>query len=265
MAGMCGIGFDTAERWWRVFATAVCFTVFGIACGAMGAVALPILRLLIPHPARRAHLAQVLTHYSFRLFIGMIRGLGVVSVEFHGKERLGRTGMLVVANHPSLIDVVLLLSHLRSATCVVKKGLWENPLTRGAILAMGYLKHDREALVQEGVAVVQRGGNLLLFPEGTRSRAGEPITMQRGAANIALRANRSITPVLIHVSTPYLAKGDKWYRVPRRRPHFRIEVREDIDALGLTAAARVPGRSARQLTMFMQQFFEKELRTLASA
>jgi 1-acyl-sn-glycerol-3-phosphate acyltransferase len=37
-----------------------------------------------------------------------------------------------------------------------------------------------------------------MFPEGTRSRPGQPLVFQRGAANVAVRAARVATPVYIH-------------------------------------------------------------------
>jgi hypothetical protein len=42
---------------------------------------------------------------------------------------------MIIANHPSLIDVVFLIGLVRQANCVVKQSLWENPFTRGPVRA----------------------------------------------------------------------------------------------------------------------------------
>jgi 1-acyl-sn-glycerol-3-phosphate acyltransferase len=254
------------DRYWRVVATAICFVVFGIACGAMGVVALPALHVTTRDPVRRARRAQALTHYAFRLFVRLMCVLGVITVEVHGRQRLHRSGMLILANHPSLIDVVLLLSLLRRATCVVKSRLWENPLTRGPVLATGYISNSQDSrLIDEGVAVLRRGETLLMFPEGTRTRLDRPIRLQRGAANIAMRASCAVTPVVIRVSTPVLTKGAKWYRVPPTRPHFVIEAKDDIDVKLYLARNRSISLAAREFTSWLQGFFEREIGQIASA
>lgn len=254
------------DRYWRVVATAICFIVFGIACGAMSAVALPALLVTTKDAVQRARRAQTLTHYTFRLFVRLMCATGVVTVEVRGRQLLRRSGLLILANHPSLIDVVLLLALLQRATCVVKSRLRENPLTRGPVLAMGYISNSRDSrLIDEGVAVLQRGENLLMFPEGTRTRLNSPIRLQRGAVNIALRADRAVTPVVIRVNTPTLTKGAKWYRVPPVRPHFVIEVKNDIDVKAYLLRSRSVSLAARELTSWLQEFFQREIEQVASA
>jgi 1-acyl-sn-glycerol-3-phosphate acyltransferase len=254
------------DRYWRVVATAICFAVFGIACGAMGMVALPVLLVTTKDATQRAHRAQTLTHYTFRAFVRLMCAVGVMTVEVRGRQLLRRSGVLVLANHPSLIDVVLLLALLRRATCVVKSRLWENPLTRGPVLAMGYISNRQDSrLIDEGVAVMQRGENLLMFPEGTRTRLNSPIRLQRGAVNIALRADCAVTPVVIRVSTPTLTKGAKWYRVPPARPHFVIDVKDDIDVKDYLLRNRSISLAARELTSWLQGFFQREIGQVASA
>jgi 1-acyl-sn-glycerol-3-phosphate acyltransferase len=254
------------DRYWRVVATAMCFVGFGIACAAMGLVVLPILRATTPDAVRRAHRAQALNHYTFRAFVRMMRALGVMSLEVHGRQRLCRSGLLILANHPSLIDVVLLISLLRRTTCVVKSRLWENPVTRGPVLAAGYISNSQDSrLIDECVAALRRGENLLLFPEGTRTRLNSPIRLQRGAANIAVRAICTVTPVVIRVSTPMLTKGSKWYRVPPTRPHFVIEVKDDINVKSYLDRNRSVPLAARELTSWLQSFFEMEIGQIASA
>jgi 1-acyl-sn-glycerol-3-phosphate acyltransferase len=232
----------------------------------MGAVVLPVLLVTTKDAVQRAHRAQALTHYAFRLFVRLICVLGVITVQVQGRQCLRRRGLLVLSNHPSLIDVVLLLSLLRRATCVVKSRLWERPLTRGPVLAMGYISNSEDSrLIDEGVAVLQRGENLLMFPEGTRTRLDSPIRLRRGAVNIAMRADCAVTPVVIRVSTPFLTKGAKWYRVPPTRPHFVIEVKDDIDVKAYLARHRSISRAARELTSCLQGFFQREIGHIASA
>ena len=69
----------------------------------------------------------------------------------------------------------------------------------------------------------------MIFPEGTRTVPGQPMQMQRGAANVALRGARVLTPVFITCDPPTLSKNLPWYRIPPRRPTFTLRAGDDID------------------------------------
>lgn len=153
-----------------------------------------------------------------------------MTYEFHGRERLGRPGQMIIANHPTLIDVVFLLAFTPAAGCVVKQGLWRNPLTRGAVTLVEFIPNDQTASMIEGASqALQEPQTLIFFPEGTRTRPNEPMVFHRGAANIALRAAAMLTPVYIRCQPTTLTKAEPWYRIPARRPHFSLAVGEDLD------------------------------------
>lgn len=245
-------------RLWRVLASALCFAVFGLGGLVIRVVVYPLLGLLLRDPARRARAARALIHHAFRLFIGLVVALGVASYELRGAERLRRRGLLVLANHPSLIDVVFLIALIEQADCIVKGALARNPFTRGPIRAAGFVCNDSGAgLVEDCIASVRAGNNLIVFPEGTRTPLAGRARLQRGAAHIAVRGALDITPVRIRCAPPMLPKGVPWYRVPPRRPHFVIEVCDDI-AVGRFAAAGGPALGARRLTDHLTDYFSPE-------
>jgi 1-acyl-sn-glycerol-3-phosphate acyltransferase len=195
---------------------------------------------------------------SFAGHIELMRRLGVLTWEVHGGERLQRAGLLVLANHPTLIDVEFLVSLLPNADCVAKAAVARNPFFRSPVRACGYIVNDgATALIDDCIAAVRAGGNLVIFPEGTRSAPGQPPRLQRGAAHIAVRGGLNITPVRIDCSPPTLTKGQKWYRIPPRRFHVRIEVGEDL-AIGpyLTQhGAPSENLAARRLTEYLTHYF----------
>ena len=156
---------------WRIVATGLSFFAFGVGGVLLWALAFPMLALMVRKPARRQTLSRRLVQRSFAFHIELMRVLGVLSYEVRGRERLQRDGLLILANHPTLIDVVFLISLLPNADCVVKSSLARNPFTRGPVRAAGYVCNDDGAgLVEDCIAAVRRGGNLIIFPEGTRSR-----------------------------------------------------------------------------------------------
>ena len=182
---------------------------------------------------------------GLRLFIVVAQRSRTMSYELRGAERLGRPGQLIVANHPTLIDVVFLLAFARGAGCVVKQGLWRNPLTRWAVTLAEYTTNDPTVTMIEGAThALHEGQSLIIFPEGTRTVPGRPFVFHRGAANVALRAAAMVTPVYIRCEPVTLTKNEPWYRVPARRPHFTLVVGEDFDLQPYRPLPLPPGSRA---------------------
>lgn len=252
---------ERIEHGWRFAATALSFVCFGLGGLVLWLVLFPALALLLRDRRRLARAARAVIRQSFRAFVALMHGLGVLSYEAHGLARLQRRGLLILANHPSLIDVVFLMAFTARADCVVKAALLRNPFTRGPVRAAGFICNDSgPQLVQACVASLRAGNNLIIFPEGTRTPVdGSLLKLQRGASNIAVRAVVDITPVLIACRPALLTKGAPWWRVPRQRPHFRIEVREDLPVAALLRDCRGQALAARRLTEQLTGYFSTEV------
>lgn len=247
------------ERSWRVAATGACFIAFGVGSVVLGAVVFPWVRLLMPVGPRRHALARAVIHHLFRSFVALMRLTRVISVEVNGRERLRADGQLILANHPTLIDVVVLMSLIKRSDCIVKGSLGRNPVTRGPVRAAGFVLNDSaDAMVSDCVASVRHGNNLIIFPEGTRTSPTAPLRLQRGAARVAIQGGLDITPVRIHCSPPTLRKGDKWYRVPLRRPHLRIDIDLPIAVAGFIDGAPHHALAARRLTEHLTDYFSRD-------
>lgn len=257
----------TVGRAWRVLATAIAFASFGVGGLILWLLWFPALDLFVRDRERRVALARGAVHRTFRLFIGWMRVLGLIGFEIRHRERLHRGGLLILANHPTLIDVVFLIALVRNADCVVKSTLASNPFTRGPVRSTAYICNNSGAdLLQSCMDSLAASGNLIIFPEGTRTRPGEPLRMQRGAAQIATRAVQDITPVTIRCTPLGLTKGQPWWQVASRRLHFDICVGEDIAvAPFLTASGGEPALAARRLTDHLIHYFSNERGSHAGA
>lgn len=248
------------DAWaWRLVATGASFVLFGIGGLLLRLLILPLMNLLPGGAAARCRRARAAISRSFRMLVWFMHRSRVLDFRIEGAERLGRSGQMVVANHPSLIDVVFLIGQIRNANCVVKAGLFGNPCTRGPVSAAGYISNDGSMTMLERAADVLREGQcLVVFPEGTRTRPGHAPVFHRGAAAIALRGARTITPVYITVAPTTLTKAEPWYRIPERRVQVHLRVGEDIDPATFNADAPLPIAS-RRLNDHLHQLFEREL------
>ncbi len=249
----------SANWCWRLIATALSFALFGLGGLCLRLLVFPLLSLLPGTAEDHCRRARATVSRLFWLFVRFMYRSGVFTYEVEGAERLGRPGQLIIANHPSLIDVVVLIALIRDANCVVKQSLWDNPCTRGPIRAAQYISNDGSAeMLDEAATALRQGQTLIIFPEGTRTVPGQLPTFHRGAAAIALRGARCVTPVVIRVSPTTLTKAEPWYRIPSRRFHFHLRVGDDIDPQAFAARGAAPIAS-RQLNDHLHRHYIKEL------
>jgi 1-acyl-sn-glycerol-3-phosphate acyltransferase len=257
------------ERLLRIVATGFCFALFGLGGLAILCVVFPLFCLFYPDSEESHHHARAIIHHSFRCFARVMVVCGTISYEVQNRERLDRRGLLIVANHPSLIDIVLLIALVRHANCVVKASLRDNVFTRGPVQSAGFIVNtDGPQLIEDCIASVRSGDNLIIFPEGTRSleHNGALNPLKRGAATIALRGNLALTPVVITVSEPMLSKTQRWYHAPCRRPHFVLKVENDIPMARYCARGKTetPNRTTRALSDDLKAFFTREIKRQCS-
>ncbi|OCG46917.1 hypothetical protein A9G35_04490 [Gilliamella sp. Choc5-1] len=248
----------TFNQWWRLFATAFGFVLFGI----YGLVILSILwfsllRLLIWNKNQRSIIAQKSISLSFKLFLWIIKFLGVIDYQFNGLEKLKQDkSCLIVANHPSLLDVVLLASIMPRCDCLVKGALLKNIFVSRIIKTAGYiLNGESSQILPQCQQILDNQGKILIFPEGTRSVPNQPMILQRGAANIALRCHANIRIVHIECKPTWLIKEQKWYDIPVKKAFFNITIGEKITISDFSDQNTTI--AARRLTKYLTSVLEK--------
>ncbi|MGD0142129.1 MAG: lysophospholipid acyltransferase family protein [Rhizomicrobium sp.] len=247
------------ERLWRQCATGLSFALFGLGGLLLAGFIFPVVNLIFRDKVRRTRIAQQIVHLAWKMFLRVVVAMRVLDFDAEGATVLrGETGTLVIANHPSLLDIVLIMSLMERTQCVVKAGAWRNPFMRGAIKATNYIPNlgDAEQVIDGCVAALKSGNNLVIFPEGSRTVPGQKVRLQRGFANIAIRAGAPIRIVTVSCTPPMLRKGEKWYQSPLRRPHYQVRVCDLLDTESF-ARSEIPSRAARSLTAHVARRFEE--------
>ncbi len=245
--------------YWRLFATGGCFIVFSFGALILSAIVFPLMQIVSgPKKAKRA---RWVISKVFGLFLWLMQATGIMRLEVIGGDKLQSCrNVLVLANHPTLIDVVALVSLMPTASCVVKQALWHNPFMWGVVRAANYISNDEpDALVKDCAKDISTGQPLLIFPEGTRSVPGKPLKFKRGAAYMMLSSNVSILPVIISCRPSTLTKGEKWYKIPKQQFHLKIEVNNEIALNQLVSSEDPPTIAARKLTLALEKYFTHEL------
>lgn len=246
--------------YWRLLATGVCFAVFGVGALIMAVIIFPVVSLLARK--NKAKYARWVIHKGFAGFLWLMQASGVLKFEIKGAEKLKQcSNVLILANHPTLIDVVALIAHIPNASCVVKRALWSNFFVGGVVRAAEYISNsDPDNLIQDCAADLRVGNPLVIFPEGTRTTPNKPLKFKRGAAHMALDSNVPIMPIVISCKPSTLTKGEKWYTIPPQKAHLYIEVFESQSIHHLVNSHddhQVV--TARQLTSTLEQHFTEAI------
>ena len=217
---------------YRVFIKWFSFFLFGLSSLLLVFVVLPVMRLFI-HPGERLKkCARRFVSSSMGLFVSVMHFLGIVNLVTDNRENYrSLSSKIVVANHPSLLDVVMLLSLIPNADCIVNAYLKKNIILKGLVRQLYILGSlDFEELLRSCTGSLSQGNCLIIFPEGTRTpRSGKGI-VQRGAARIALASNCNIVPVHIGGTDKYgLGKKDSWTGFnPRERYVYNVSMGAEI-------------------------------------
>ena len=204
-----------------------CLCLFALLAGVMSAT---------EHTER---FFQRLIHRNFALFVWWTTRARLFGVRYHGWDRLPRErrGLIVVANHPGLTDITVLLARVPEAVCVFKPAIRRNPVLGAAARRAGYLASDGgHEVLRQGADKLAAGHTLIVFPEGTRTPPGTAVLpMKPGFVLMARRAGVPIQLVRVVNSRPVLAKGRAWWKMPPLPanadvtvgPCLRIEARAD--------------------------------------
>jgi 1-acyl-sn-glycerol-3-phosphate acyltransferase len=244
----------------RIIRTGLAFVVFGAGAVLVGVFVLPALRRLERGRAGADVRAQHVIHFAFRIFVRCLEILGLVRVSRTGIEHLRRRPCLVIANHPTLIDVVLLVACMPQVDCVVKRAAWRNRVLRGVVTSAGYIPNAQgPALVEACVGRLRAGRSVLLFPEGTRSPRGRLGQFHRGAARIALESGSPLVPAFVTCDPPTLMGGQRWYQVPERTVALALRVAPPLALPQEEWDRTPPGVAARRLTHEVRTLYERQL------
>jgi 1-acyl-sn-glycerol-3-phosphate acyltransferase len=250
------------DRSWRLVATAVLFTVFGVGGVVAGVTVFPIIALLSREDEARTRRARGLVRRSFRSFLWLMKASRVARFDIEpgaAAKLAAERGTIIVANHPTLLDVVMLLALAEQANCVVKAALWRNPFLRWGVRAAGYIPNDDlEALMDSCDRVLREGQTLIIFPEATRTIPSKPIELQRGAASIALRADASLRVVHLKCEPPTLSKSENWYQIPAHQPCFSMRVGVTLHPRDYLRTGKHLAVATRRLTKALRAELSKD-------
>lgn len=249
------------NQYWRVFATGFCFSVFGLGGLVLSFIVIPLIGLTTSYQTAKEYKVQGAIQFAFNTFCKLMKFTGAIDYKIIGTDIIQQDqNCLIVANHPSLIDYVLIASQLKRCDCLVKSAIWANPFMKHIVKAAGYIPNEApDDLLTMCEERFDNGNVLLIFPEGTRTTPGVKSKLQRGAAQIAVRTQRDLRVVHITVTPSFLTKEKKWYQVPATKPFFKVEVKDKVEIEPFIKQTTSPTIAARRLQQHLADTIFPEL------
>lgn len=182
----------------RVLAKLFCFAFFGICSLILGILLFPIMHVLSGFSETKfKKMVRKFNYQYFKLFVKISIILGAVRLTVENEETLKSIrSKVVIANHPSLFDVVILFSLVPNADCIVKGELIQNKFI-SLIIKNLYIPNNIpfDEQLEHAKKSMDEGNNLIIFPEGTRTKPGEPWDFKKGAARFALYSKNDVIPI----------------------------------------------------------------------
>lgn len=231
--GVSGMGLVCPVLWVarkvRTLLTAGAFAAFYSGGAILSWLWLPLLVHRGESRADRARRSQALVRRAFVLFHDFMRVCRLLEFDPRRVDlQLPEGPCVVVANHPTLVDVTALIA-AGGPMCAVVKPELSNSFAFGRLLRHCWHIESRwedeigaSPVVDEAIRRLDAGLRVLIFPEGTRSPEGGLLRFRRGAFEIATRAGVPVVPLFLRCDPPVLGKAAPWHRTPETLPRLTV-------------------------------------------
>ena len=255
----------------RALLTACAFGIFFSSALVLGFLVAPLVSPFIRSQERRRKLGTRAISFGYRRFCKAARLIGLIDYpalpQPPGID--GDTPHVLIANHPTILDVVIILAERPDMICVAKGAYYNSWFFHRALRITNYVRGalpgEIEGTLDRVVESLNNGFSVLMFPEGTRSKRTSLQRFRRGAIEAAVRAGVPLARLFIGVNQPTLMRGASVFDVPKERIEFEWEyfptVMPDNYGTGARAicdetAGFYRERLARHIAIHRQAFLE---------
>jgi 1-acyl-sn-glycerol-3-phosphate acyltransferase len=198
--------------------------VLGLICLSWTVIAMPLYVLLPRRQGTAAGRFGIMA--GFRIYTGWLCLVRAYRLDLRAIDALrGGPPLILAPNHPCMIDALLILTRHPNLACVMKREVLRNVfLGSGARLARYVCNEPPLQMIREAVVDLQRGGVLLLFPEGTRSTRAPINALKASIGVIAKQAAVPVQTLIVETDSPYLGKGWPLLRRPMLPITYRVRL-----------------------------------------
>jgi 1-acyl-sn-glycerol-3-phosphate acyltransferase len=159
-------------------------------------------------------------------------------------------GLIVAGNHPTMLDALIVVARLPRGVCIMKADLLRNIFLGAGSRLARYIRNDAgRGMVRDAVKSLEEGGQLIFFPEGTRTVRPPVNDFKPGLTLVAHLAQVPIQTIVLETDSPYLTKGWPLLRPPPAPVIIRVRLGRRFD----------PDPDHRALLRRLENYFHREV------
>ncbi len=185
------------------------FAFFGAGSLILSFILIPVGGIFIKGRKKREYFSHFI-HKLWAWYTGVLISVGLIKIEKNNVEQM--KGKIIVATHPSFIDIVILIGIYDNSLCLVKKEILNNFFMKNIVKNV-YIPNNVELDEFKDIckAALDDCYNIVIFPTGTRTVKGEDLKIHKGAAALQIDTGADIIPVKIECDYPFLQKNRPVY------------------------------------------------------
>lgn len=246
--------------------TAYCFVQFAVQVLWLGRWVMPQIMKSQGESVQKRSRALFYAHKHVAIYLKTLSRLRLIDFEFRGQ--VIDEPAVIVANHPSLLDFIVLLRDYPNAICLYKTQTRQNPVLADFVNVAGYVegmdgtRGASKRIINECCNRLEEGHHVVFFPEGTRSKSNMDVGRFRSTGfHAAVRSGVPVQPVVIYCEPLFLGKNQPWSEFSKRRNKMVIEYQKPIKVEDLNEEAR----SAKGMAEYVRHAIKRRLLELRDA
>ena len=212
--------------------TLLSFLIFGVGASVLNFTVVPLAKYFVKKE-ELLYFYSNMVHKTWKFFVKLLCFIGLIRLDIKNLDELVNIkNKIIVATHPSFIDVVILIALIPKTTCIVKESLGQNPIISNIVNTI-FITNDTnlDDLKTQTKKMLDAGFNLIIFPSGIRHRKNEFPKIKKGASTIALNARKNIIPIKFYADGDFLFINQPIWAVDKKIVTFSIETLNEIDVL----------------------------------
>lgn len=216
----------------RLFLLLFSFLIFGTGAFIINFTIVPFAKFFVK-TENLSDFYSFLINKVWKVFVQWLCFTKLIKLEIKNPTELIRIkNKIIVSTHPSFIDVVILVGLIPKTTCVAKNELSKNLLMSNIVNTIFI---TNETNIDEFKAQTKRmldnGFNVIIFPTGIRHRKNEFPKIKKGAATIAINAEKNIVPIKFYSDFDFLFIHQPVWEAGDKTVTFSIEKLDEINVI----------------------------------
>jgi len=214
----------------RAITLTLAFSVFGFGAIIISYILFPFITFFYKNEKEKLLKYSKIIHISWQFFCKYMRLTGVMDYDNEDFEKLKSIkNSIIIATHPSYIDVVIMLGAIPETTCFVAKRITQNFFMKNIVKTMFLISDDDvDKIVASSKKMLDCDFNILIFPSGKRHKIEEIPHLKKGAAHLAYKLKKDLIPVKIMPDFDFLQRNTSIYELGKKIPHYKIEILDTI-------------------------------------